>query len=153
MGTDHWMVQEAQFCIGVLEDALASGRRPEIFNSDQGSQFTCEDFVDRLRHRGIHPSWDGRGRWVDNVLVERFWRTVKYECVYLHAWDDLREARSGLAGYMPFYNSERPHSSLDDHPPAVYYFQHPQTKVGRGGEARTPAPLPSFQARPTTPKS
>ena len=144
--------QEAQFCIGVLEEALATGRRPEIFNTDQGSQFTCADFVDRLLHRGIRPSWDGKGRWVDNVFVERFWRTVKYECVYLHAWVDLRVARSGLADYIPFYNYERPHQSLDDVPPAVYYFGHPQSKDGRGGVARTPAPLPPFQSRPKQPQ-
>lgn len=139
--------QEAQFCIRVLEEALSTGRRPEIFNTDQGSQFTCADFVDRLLHRGIRPSWDGKGRWVDNVFVERFWRSVKYEKVYLNAWADLREARTGLGEYIPFYNHRRPHQSLDDQPPTVYYFSHPKPKDGRGGVPSTPEPLPPFQQK------
>jgi putative transposase len=114
---------EAAFCIEALEMALATGRKPWCLNSDQGAQFTCQAYVDRLLANDIRPSWDGRGRWIDNVFVERLWRTVKYECVYLHDWATPAEASRGLADYFAFYSHQRPHSSLDNQPPAAVYFQ------------------------------
>jgi putative transposase len=143
--------QEAQFCISVLEAALATGRKPEIFNNDQGSQFTCADFVDRLLHREIRPSWDGKGRWVDNVFVERFWRTVKYECVFLHDWPNVRAARSGLGDFMPYYNQVRPHTALNNQTPAVYYFKHPQSKPAEGCVNSRSTPLSGFKPEQGTP--
>lgn len=116
---------DALLCIEVLERALATGRVPSIFNTDQGAQFTCADFLDRLLARQIRPSWDGRGRWVDNVFVERLWRTVKYECVYLQDWNGLRAARRGLDEYFWFYNHERPHFALDKRTPAAAYQRYP----------------------------
>ena len=124
---------EAFFCVETLERALASGRKPLIFNTDQGSQFTCEEFVSRLQTAQIRPSWDGKGRWRDNVFVERLWRSYKQECVYLNAWTTPREARRGSSDYFQFYNHERPHTALDKVPPAAVYFgtQTPKTGTGR----------------------
>jgi putative transposase len=117
---------EALFCIDVLKQALATGRKPQILNSDQGSQFTCQDYVDRLLGAGIRPSWDGRGCWRDNVFVERLWRSVKYECVYLASWERPAEARAALASYFEFYNTERPHTALDKLPPVAVYSKTPK---------------------------
>jgi putative transposase len=100
------------FCLETLEEALGMGC-PEIFNSDQGSQFTSEDFTGRLEAAGIQISMDGRGRVVDNIFVERLWRSVKYEEVYLKDYQDGKEAFEGLDGYFCFYNGERPHQALD----------------------------------------
>jgi putative transposase len=102
---------DEEFCVSALEEALESGR-PEIFNTDQGAQFTGQEFVGRLEGAGIAVSWDGRGRALDNVFVERLWRTVKYEEIYLKAYADGAEGREGLRRYFPFYNRERPHQSL-----------------------------------------
>lgn len=110
------------FCLEAVEDALGRYGTPEIFNTDQGSQFTSSDFVDLLRTYGIQQSMDGKGRWVDNVFVERLWRSVKYEAVYLHAYDSVTLARQGLEGYFRFYNQRRPHSSLDGKTPDQVYF-------------------------------
>lgn len=109
------------FCLEALEQAL-SGNRPEIFNSDQGAQFTSRDFTGRLEETGIQISMDGRGRVYDNIYVERLWRTVKYEEVYLHDYQSVREARGRLGDYFRFYNEERFHSSLGCRPPAAVYF-------------------------------
>lgn len=116
---------EGGFCIETLDDALTGGRKPFCFNSDQGSQFTCDAFVQRLLDNGIKPSWDGKGRYLDNIFVERLWRTVKYECVFLHEWTNPREASKGLAEYFRFYNNERPHMALDKVPPAAVYYGPP----------------------------
>ena len=113
---------DASFCIEALEEAFARHGQPEIFNSDQGSQFTSTDFTDMLKERGIAISMDGRGAWRDNIFVERLWRSVKYEEVYLHAYDSVREARAGIARYFDFYNARRPHSSLDKKTPDEFYF-------------------------------
>jgi putative transposase len=110
------------FCLEAVEDALGRYGTPEIFNTDQGSQFTSSDFVDLLRAHGIQQSMDGKGRWVDNVFVERLWRSVKYEEVYLHAYDSVTQARQGLERYFRFYNQRRPHSSLDGKTPDQVYF-------------------------------
>jgi putative transposase len=113
---------EASFCIEALEEALAKHGRPEIFNTDQGSQFTCEAFTDVLRKQDIKISMDGKGAWRDNVFVERLWRSVKYEEVYLHAYDSVSDARASIGRYLDLYNSRRPHSSLDDRTPDQAYF-------------------------------
>jgi len=103
---------------------------PEIFNTDQGSQFTSEAFTGILNGNGISISMDGRGRWVDNVFVERLWRSVKYEDIYLRAYGSLTEARHGLAAYFEFYNSRRRHQGLDDRTPdEVYFTTLPQMQV------------------------
>lgn len=113
---------EAEFCIEAVTEALARHGKPEIFNSDQGSQFTSADFTGLLSERGIAISMDGRGAWRDNVFVERLWRSVKYEEVYLRAYDTVIDARASLARYFGFYNSRRPHSSLDRQTPDQAYF-------------------------------
>ena len=113
---------EAEFCIEAVTEALAHHGKPEIFNSDQGSQFTSADFTGLLLERGIAISMDGRGAWRDNVFVERLWRSVKYEEVYLRAYDTVTDARASLARYFGFYNSRRPHSSLDRQTPDQAYF-------------------------------
>ena len=116
------ITMEASFCIETLREALARHGRPEIVNTDQGSQFTCEAFTDVLRKHEIKISMDGKGAWRDNVFVERLWRTVKYEEVYLHAYDSVSDARASLGRYLDLYNRRRPHSSLDDMTPDQAYF-------------------------------
>jgi putative transposase len=112
---------DAGFCCSALDRALRQGS-PEIFNTDQGSQFTSEAFTGRLQAENILISMDGRGSWRDNVFLERFWRSVKYEEVYLRAYDSVDEARASLSRYIHFYNSHRPHSSLDGRTPDQAYF-------------------------------
>ena len=110
------------FCVAALQDAIETYGKPEIFNTDQGSQFTSEEFVGVLNEYGIRISMDGKGRWVDNVFVERLWRSVKYEEVYLKAYGSLPEARVSLGRYFAFYNERRRHQSLDRKTPdSVYY--------------------------------
>ena len=111
---------DGSFCLEALEEALSRGR-PEIFNSDQGVQYTAVAFTDRLESAGVAISMDGRGRWLDNVFVERLWRTVKYEYVYLHDHATPRALEAGLAGYFVFYNEERVHAALDYLTPAAVY--------------------------------
>ena len=113
---------EAAFCIEALEEALARYGPPEIFNTDQGSQFTSHDFTRVLLKAGIAISMDGKGAWRDNVFVERLWRTIKYEEVYLKAYDSVSQARASLGQYLAFYNGRRPHSSLDRRTPDQAYF-------------------------------
>ncbi len=113
---------EASFCVDVLEQALARHGQPEIFNTDQGSQFTGAAFTSVLRARAIKISMDGKGAWRDNVFVERLWRSVKYEEVYLRAYDSAGEARASIGRYLEFYNGRRPHSSLDGRTPDQAYF-------------------------------
>ena len=116
------ITMEAAFCIETLEDALARHGKPEIFNTDQGSQFTGAAFTGVLANNGIAISMDGRGAWRDNVFVERLWRSVKYEEVYLRAYDSVSEARNSIGRYLDFYNRRRPHSSLDGGTPDQAYF-------------------------------
>lgn len=115
---------EVDFCLEAVEEALAKYGKPEIFNSDQGSQFTSNDFTGLLLKHGIQISMDGKGAWRDNVFVERLWRSVKYEEVYLKAYDTVSQARASLGEYLEgFYNRKRPHSSLDRMTPDQAYFQ------------------------------
>ena len=120
---------EADFCIEAVEDALASHGKPEIFNTDQGSQFTSTDFIKVLAAREIKISMDGKGAWRDNVFVERLWRTIKYEEVYLRAYASVTEARTGIGRYLNFYNTRRPHSSLDGKTPDQAYFNQPMPEA------------------------
>jgi putative transposase len=113
---------DPSFCIEALEEAFARYAQPEIFNSDQGSQFTSTAFTDKLKERGIAISMDGRGSWRDNIFVERLWRSIKYEEVYLHAYESVSQAKAGIARYIDFYNRARPHSSLDKKTPDEFYF-------------------------------
>jgi putative transposase len=139
---------EAAFCVDCLEDALRAHGKPEIFNSDQGSQFTSDAFTGALKRESIVISMDGRGRVFDNIFVERFWRSVKHEDVYLKDYASMPELTQGLAGYFAFYNSERPHQSLGQKTPDVVY----RTGIGGGAlildkfqsaEEDTPVPLRS----------
>ena len=116
----------ADFCVTALQEALATHGTPEIFNTDQGSQFTCPDFTGGLQDHHIAISMDGRGRWMDNVFIERLWKSVKYEDIYLKAYDSIPEARAGLTRYFVFYNRVRRHQSLDRRTPDdVYYTSLP----------------------------
>ncbi len=102
---------EADFCVDALQDAIAIYGKPEIMNSDQGSQFTGFEWTNALSKAGVRISMDGKGRWVDNRVIERLWRSLKYECVYLHAFETGSEARQGIGNWLAYYNAERPHSS------------------------------------------
>ena len=113
---------EVAFCLDAVEEALARHGKPEIFNTDQGSQFTSADFTGLLLENAIAISMDGRGAWRDNVFVERLWRSVKYEEVYLRAYDSVGDARASIGRYLDFYNRKRPHSSLDARTPDRAYF-------------------------------
>ena len=115
---------EVEFCLEAVEEALARHGRPDIFNTDQGSQFTSADFTGLLLKNAIAVSMDGRGAWRDNVFVERLWRSVKHEEVYLRAYDSVGEARASIGRYLEFYNRKRPHSSLDARTPDQAYFDH-----------------------------
>lgn len=116
-------ILDASFCVDALEKAIENHGTPEIFNTDQGSQFTSEDFTGVLKREGIRISMDGKGRWLDIVFVERLWRSVKYEEVYLRAYDDIAAARQSLDRYFEFYNSERPHQALDRRTPDSVYYE------------------------------
>jgi putative transposase len=120
---------EAAFCVEALQDALARHGKPDIFNTDQGSQFTGADFSGVLSNNRIAISMDGKGAWRDNVFVERLWRSVKYEEVYLRAYDSVSEARASIGRYLDFYNRRRPHSSLDGATPDQAYFNSLQIRM------------------------
>ena len=112
---------DVRFCVEALEEALLHFGKPEIFNTDQGAQFSAEAFTTPLRQKGIAISMDGKGRCLDNVFVERLWRSLKYEEVYLHAYSDMSEARQGIGRYMIFFNSERAHQALGYQTPDAFY--------------------------------
>lgn len=115
---------ESDFCVEALEEALSRYGKPEIFNTDQGAQFTSEAFTGVLKSAGISISMDGKGCWVDNVFVERLWRSLKYEEVYLKAYENTREARAGIGAYFEYYNTARRHQGLDRQTPDEAYFHH-----------------------------
>jgi putative transposase len=119
----------ADFCVETLQEALTRHGKPEIFNTDQGSQFTCEDWMGELAAAGVQISMDGKGRWIDNVFIERLWRSVKYENVYLRAYETGPELRRGLGEYFEFYNAERRHQSLDYQRPDDVYYGRPTLKA------------------------
>jgi putative transposase len=116
------ITMEADFCVEALGEAIAKYGAPEIMNTDQGSQFTGAEFIAELRAHGIEISMDGRGQWRDNVFVERLWKSVKYEDVYLKAYETVSAARAGISRYIEFYNSRRPHRAHGGHTPDVVYF-------------------------------
>jgi len=118
------ITMETEFCLEAVEEALAKFGKPEIFNTDQGSQFTSIGFIGLLKENGIAVSMDGKGSWRDNVFVERIWRSVKYEEVYLKAYESVSEARASIGRYLDFYNHRRPHSSLDRQTPDRAYFDN-----------------------------
>jgi len=117
------VTMDTHFCLAAVEDAIGKYGKPEIMNTDQGSQFTSAAFTGLIQDNGIKISMDGKGAWRDNVFVERLWRSVKYEEVYLHAYESVAAARQGLDRYFTFYNSRRPHSSLDEQTPDQVYFE------------------------------
>jgi putative transposase len=121
---------DAGFCVAALEEALARFGRPEIFNTDQGSQFTSFAFTSVLREAEVRISMDGRGRWMDNVFIERLWRSLKYECVYLHAFETGSELRAGLGRWITYYNTQRPHSGLAGRTPVEAYRRIGQSDHG-----------------------
>ena len=135
---------EVDFCVAALEEALSKGR-PQIFNTNQGSQFTSEAFTSMLLAQGVQVSMDGRGRCMDNVFVERLWRSIKYEEVYLKAYQNGTEARKGIGAYLAFYNRQRPHQALGYRTPAEVY-QHGQEERGAAAEE---AGLPSGLVKPS----
>jgi len=112
---------DTSFCLDALEEALERFPAPEIFNTDQGAQFTSDAFTGRLRAAGIRISMDGRGRYIDNIFVERLWRSLKYEEVYLHAYDHMSEAHAGIGSYFAFYNTKRQHMALGYQTPEAFY--------------------------------
>ena len=112
---------DVSFCVEALEEALERYGPPEIFNTDQGSQFTSLEFTQTLKDAGVQISMDGKGSWMDNVFIERLWRSLKYECVYLHDFETGSEARAGIGWWIDLYNSERPHSTFGDRTPDEAY--------------------------------
>ena len=138
---------DADFCVEALEEALSKGR-PEIFNTDQGSQFTSEAFTGLLEQHGVRISMDGKGSYNDNLFIERLWRTVKYEEVYLKAYQDARDARIGLGSYFRFYNTERPHQALGYRTPAEVFNSIP-VEATNGGMVESLTSDPLRIAEPT----
>ena len=135
---------DSSFCVAALEEALRQGR-PEIFDTDQASQFTSEAFTQTLQEQRVQVSMDGKGRYLDNIFVERLWRSIKYEEVYLKAYQTVAEARTGINAYMAFYNRQRPHQALGYRTPAEVY-QHGQEERGAAAEE---AGLPSGLVKPS----
>jgi len=118
---------ESGFCAEALNEAIHKFGPPEIMNTDQGSRFTSFVWTDRLQRSGLRISMDGKGRFLDNIFVERLWRSLKYECVYLYAWETGSKAKAGVKKWVAFYNHKRPHSALGGQPPAVIYWQRNET--------------------------
>ncbi len=131
---------DAGFCVAALEEALDRGR-PEIFNTDQGAQFTSEAFTQMLQEQGVQVSMDGKGRYLDNIFVERLWRSIKYEEVYLKAYQTVAEARTGINAYLEFYNRQRPHQALGYWTPAEVYQNGQEEKDVAAPEAGLPSGL------------
>ena len=117
---------EAEFCVEAFNEAVHRFGAPEIMNSDQGSQFTSFAWTDRMKRAGVRISMDGRGRCIDNIFIERLWRSLKYECVYLRAWETGSQARADIGQWMTFYNHQRPHAAHGGRPPVAVYWNKPQ---------------------------
>ena len=113
----------ADFCVSALNEALCKYGTPAIFNTDQGAQFTSEDFTQVLKDAGVRISMDGKGRWTDNVFIERLWRSLKYEEIYLHAYDTVPQAKEGIGNWMRFYNHRRKHQALEKRTPNTMYYE------------------------------
>jgi putative transposase len=127
VASDNTSNCELSFTLPALEEALERYGCPAIFNTDQGSQFTSEAFTGLLNEKGVAISMDGKGRWMDNIFIERLWRSITYEDIYLKAYRSVPEVRKGLTAYFPFYNEKRWHQSFDRKTPAMVYFNtHPQ---------------------------
>jgi putative transposase len=129
----------ADFCAEALREALDRHYRPEIFNTDQGAQFTCEAFLQPLRDEGVRISMDGRGRWADNVIVERLWRTVKHEDIYVRCYENPRQLREGLDRFFRYYNEQRPHETLGYHTPGEVHRGQMQWNPNSGRSPSNPA--------------
>ena len=145
---------EASFCVSALEEALARFGRPEIFNTDQGSQFTSAAFTGTLMAAGVRVSMDGRGRWMDNVFIERLWRSLKYEDIYLKGYGDGREARAGIAAWIAFYNLQRPHQALGNRTPMAVWRAGATGELGEAVDMTllVPRSLDNAAALPTYPQ-
>jgi putative transposase len=145
---------EAAFCVAALEEALARYGRPEIFNTDQGSQFTGAAFTGTLMAAGVKVSMDGRGRWMDNVFIERLWRSLKYEDIYLKGYADGYEARAGIAAWVAFYNSQRPHQALGNRAPMAVWRAGVGHEIGQAVDMTllVPRSLDNARALPTYPQ-
>ena len=117
---------DSEFCVSALKEAMSKYGKPCIFNTDRGSQFTSFEFTQALRDAGVKISMDGKGRWMDNVMIERLWRSLKYECVYLNTFETGSETRKGIEKWIKHYNEERPYSSLDDRTPYEAYYNLPR---------------------------
>jgi putative transposase len=141
---------DVSFCLAALEDALAKHGKPEIFNTDQGSQFTSAAFTGALIAAGVEISMDGRGRWMDNVFIERLWRSLKYEDVYLKGYADGREARAGIGEWIGFYNEQRPHQALGMRPPMAVWREGVTRAVDMmdNADALTTCPQQKKQTKP-----
>jgi putative transposase len=139
------------FCVAALEDALARYGKPEIFNTDQGSQFTSSAFTDVLTAAGVKISMDGRGRWMDNVFIERLWRSLKHEDIYLKGYADGREARAGIASWITFYNTRRPHQALANRVPMAVWREGVTGPLGENAVDMT-LRLDNADALPTCPQ-
>lgn len=116
---------DSEFCVEALQEAIAKYGKSDIFNTDQGSQFSSLKWTETLKEADIRISMDGKGRWTDNIMIERLWRSLKYECVYLNAFETSREATKGIGKWISHYNEERPHSSLEDRTPHEVYYRYP----------------------------
>jgi putative transposase len=145
---------DVSFCVSALEEALARFGRPEIFNTDQGSQFTSAAFTGTLAAAGIRISMDGRGRWMDNVFIERLWRSLKYEDIYLKGYVDGREARAGIGAWFAFYNTQRPHQALANRPPMVVWREGTTGDIEEAVDMTllVPRSLDNASALPTYPQ-
>ena len=131
---------EAAFCVEALQDALRRYGEPDIFNTDQGAQFTAADFLDELKARGVRISMDGRGRFLDNIFIERLWRSLKYEEVFIKAYGSVAEARLGIGGWFAFYNDERPHQALDYRTPRAVFNNQACNYVGNASASLSRCP-------------
>lgn len=145
---------DVSFCVSALEEALARFGTPEIFNTDQGSQFTSAAFTGTLAAAGVRISMDGRGRWMDNVFIERLWRSLKYEDIYLKGYSDGREARTGVAAWIAFYNTQRPHQALGNRAPMAVWREGITGEIGKAVDMTllVPRSLDNAAALPTYPQ-